>query len=85
MYILRVLRVTTTNRKRAMPNSTELGHRIRHLRRAAGINQTEAAKRAGIAQTHWSAYERGQEMTVTKLRTIAEALGVPPEELFKPA
>ncbi len=68
---------------RRMPVNTE---KIRELRIALKLNQTQAAKRAGLKSAqHWSEIERGDRktITVTMLERVAKALGVTAAELLK--
>ena len=57
--------------------------RIRKAREAAGLTQTEAAKKAGCTQQVWAQYEGGLvDPTATRLTAIAKALGVSPGSLL---
>lgn len=57
---------------------------IRSWRLHVGLSQVEAARRAGIEQTYWSALERGQhDLRATSLERIAVALGIEPADLFR--
>ena len=62
--------------------------RMRALRKAFGLNQTDAAKRAGFnGVQQWSDIERGHRPNVTldTLAKIATALGCTSAELLTPA
>ena len=37
----------------------QMGRRLRWVREALGVNQTEMARMVGVTQTAWSLYERG--------------------------
>jgi len=56
---------------------------LARVRRRQGLSQAEAARRAGIPPTTWSAYERGlRSPTLRQLRKFAAALGVRVEDLI---
>ena len=48
---------------------------IREAMREAGINQTEAGKRIGMAQPHFSALCNNRRMPIYRLADIAESIG----------
>lgn len=57
--------------------------KIRVLREAKGMTQTELAVALGLDQTTISAWERGvAEPTVFNLRRLAGVLGVSPADLL---
>ncbi len=57
-------------------------HRIRMLRREAGLTQAALAERAGLAEITISAIERGQKQPrLATVAAIAKALGVSLDEL----
>jgi len=61
-----------------------IGKNIRALRKQAGLTQADLAQTLGIKQQVVANYEK--EVTnpeVAKLPTLARALGVPIEELFR--
>lgn len=59
------------------------GTRIRRLREAAGLTQTQLAKRAGTKQPDLSAYESGaRSPSATTLSRIVTATGVRPSYLL---
>jgi transcriptional regulator with XRE-family HTH domain len=61
-----------------------IGDRIKDLRWDARINQTELARRAGIAKNTMSQIELGnQEPSIKTLEKIARGLGVPVSDLLK--
>ncbi len=55
---------------------------LRQLRKAKGWSQAELGKRAGVAQTQISAFERGIEPTLESGIKICRALGVPLRQLW---
>lgn len=56
--------------------------RLREARRALGLTQDAAAKRAGITQTQWARYERGAEKPrPDRQRQISQAVELDPETL----
>ena len=57
--------------------------KIRALREAKGLSQTELAEALGVDQTTISAWENGKaEPTLFNLRRLADLLGVKPGDLF---
>ena len=62
-----------------------LSYNTRRLRKAAGLTQPEAAKRAGISLRKWQKIEERQSnATLATLVKIAAAFEVTPAELFTP-
>ena len=58
------------------------GQNIKAAREAAGISQTELAKRIGTTRQQIGKYETDkQDMTLNRLFQIASALGVEPDTL----
>ena len=58
------------------------GQNIKAAREAAGISQTELAKRIDTTRQQIGKYETGkQDMTLNRLFQIASALGVEPDTL----
>lgn len=56
---------------------------LRAARETAGLTQTVAAGRAGIAQPLWSQYERGETMpSVEQAHRLADAVGATLVELL---
>jgi transcriptional regulator with XRE-family HTH domain len=55
-----------------------IAQRVRGLRKARGLSQTELAERCGISQSYVNKIERpgGCNMTLETLEAIAAALGV---------
>lgn len=59
------------------------GETVRALRKSQGFSQEEFADHAGIHRTYMGGIERGERNpTLTTISRIAEALGVPIDELF---
>ena len=64
---------------------TSLGRRIAELRRLRGYTQEQMSVRLGVATKYYQRIERGSEnLTVSALTRLAEALGVPLPALFDP-
>jgi DNA-binding XRE family transcriptional regulator len=59
-----------------------IADRIKTLREAQGLSQTELASKIGISQQAVAGYENGQEMTVSRLLEICKALGITAAEFF---
>jgi transcriptional regulator with XRE-family HTH domain len=60
------------------------GDRIRALRHDRGLSQERLAELAGVHRTYLSSLERGERnVSLDNIYAIAEALGVPPAELFE--
>jgi len=60
--------------------------KIKKLREALELNQTEAAQKAGLSNRQfWNQVETGQRdnLTVATLEKIAKALGVKAKDLLK--
>lgn len=57
------------------------GRRLKDLRLARGLSQEKLGQRAGMKRTEISAHERGKPMGPLVGPRLAEALGVPVEEL----
>jgi len=60
-------------------------NRVRDFRRAAGLTQVAAAKRAGISQAMWQVWESSDDLevrTVGTVRLIAWTLGVTLSDLL---
>ena len=60
--------------------------RVKELRRAAGLEEQELARRAGISLQTVSNLETGRlrDLKLSTLSKIAAALSVSPEELLSP-
>jgi DNA-binding XRE family transcriptional regulator len=72
------------------PSWTEIvGNRLRDLREAACLTQTQLARQAGIYQSQISRQENGESpLTERSLKRIAKVLCVRPEQIdpsFRPA
>lgn len=60
------------------------GERIRALRQERGLSQERLAELAGMHRTYLSSLERGERnVGLDNIYAIAEALGVPPADLFE--
>ena len=71
--------------KAAHPLLRSLGAAIRSLRRERGMSQESLAGLADIDRSYMSSVERGlRNVSVLNVARIAEALGVPVWELFRP-
>lgn len=66
------------------PFLVEIGRRVKQMRTNAGITQRDLGEAAGgLSASYIYTVERGrQNMTLTVFRRIAEALGVPIEDLL---
>jgi transcriptional regulator with XRE-family HTH domain len=65
------------------PYLRKLGHRIKRLREARGWNQERFAAEAGIDRSYAHGLEAGRRnITILKLRQIADALGSAIADLF---
>jgi len=63
---------------------TQLGIRIKQLRREKGISQEELAFKAGLHRTYMSDIERGmRNVSIRNIEKIAKALGVTPSKLLE--
>lgn len=59
------------------------GQRIRSIREARGLSQTQCADAAKVSQALWSAIERDQTTpAVDKAHAIASAVGATRDELW---
>lgn len=64
---------------------TEVGEKIRELRKARGLTLEQLAQLSGLSRSFISEAERGfSSMTLTSLKRIAEALGVTLADFFQP-
>lgn len=64
---------------------TLLGLNVRDVRRQQRLSQEELAHRADMDRSYISDLERGtRNPSVKAVGRIAEALGVPPDELLRP-
>lgn len=61
------------------------GNRIRELRKARGLSQEELGHRANLDYRYVGGVERGERNpSLISITRLANALGVPLSELFKP-
>ena len=66
------------------PELTEIGARLRRLRQARGVSQSELARRTAAARTYIVAVEQGQhEPSLDLLRRFGVALNYPLPELVR--
>ena len=65
------------------PSWTEIvGNRVRDLREAASLTQTQLARQAGLLQSQISRAESGESpLSQPSLKRVARALGVRPEQI----
>ncbi|EUC68766.1 XRE family transcriptional regulator [Alcanivorax sp. 97CO-5] len=65
------------------PRLVAFGERVRHIRKDKGLSQEALADLAGIDRSYMGHIERGdQNVTLTKIHQIADALGVSLTMLF---
>ncbi|MDY6920846.1 MAG: helix-turn-helix transcriptional regulator [Pseudomonadota bacterium] len=65
------------------PRLVAFGEKVRQARKAKGLSQEALADLAGIDRSYMGHIERGdQNVTITKIYQIAEALGVTASELI---
>ncbi len=63
-----------------------LARNIKAAREACGLKMTEAARRAGISQAHWSMIEGGKRLPALPLLVkMTEVLNCKASELFEKA
>ena len=64
----------------------QVGLNVQRIRRTRGWSQEELAFESGLHRTYISGIERGaRNPTITVLKELADALGVPPGTLLEPA
>ena len=60
------------------------GERVRSLRKARGLSQEQLADACHLDRTYIGGIERGERnVTVLKVRLIAEALSIPVSQVFE--
>ncbi len=63
-----------------------LGSALREAREGEGLTQQELGARSGVHRNYIGGIERGERRpTVAKIAELADALGMPMDELFKRA
>lgn len=63
--------------------SVEIGHRIKTLRRSAGLSQEKVAEELGITFQQVQKYEKGtNRISAPKLVQLCKVLGVEPDALL---
>jgi transcriptional regulator with XRE-family HTH domain len=66
-----------------MHRKVAFGRRLKTLRKNLGYSQEVLAEIAGLHRTYVGGVERGERnISLTNIWRIADALGVPPSELF---
>lgn len=61
----------------------KIGRRMRYLRKAAGMNQSELAGKIGVSQVQVSYYERSHnKVPASIIYLAARAIGCDPGEFF---
>ena len=64
----------------------EIGTNIRRARKAKKLTQAQLAERIGVTPSAVTQYERGDiRPEIEKVKAIAEALGIPEQDLFDPS
>jgi transcriptional regulator with XRE-family HTH domain len=64
----------------------QVGLNVQRIRRTRGWSQEELAFESGLHRTYISGIERGaRNPTITVLKELSDALGVPPGTLLEPA
>lgn len=72
------------NHLRTVQPMSSIGGRIKELRAALGMNQTELGRAVGVDQSLISDYERGRaEMGASKLMAMADALRTTPQYIMR--
>src|SRR4051812_19669695 len=60
------------------------GHRLRELRKHAGLSQEALAHEAGLDRSYVGGVERGEyNISLLNICLLANALNLPPDELLK--
>ena len=63
----------------------EIGNKLLHIRKNAGLTQTEVAEVAGLSDRTYADIERGSvNMRTETLLRICDALHITPDEIFIP-
>jgi transcriptional regulator with XRE-family HTH domain len=58
-------------------DTTEIGKRIKELRRARGLDQLQASQIIGVSRSQWSNLENGKRnLNIQQIKTIADYFGV---------
>lgn len=71
--------VRTVNRQDGTGRtSANIGALIKYIRKSSGMTQTGLSQKIGISYQQVQKYEKGtSELTLTRLKQLADALGVP--------
>lgn len=65
------------------PRRAAFAAQIKSLREAAGLSQTELARRAGIDRSYYAEVEAGlHSVSIDRIFAIADALQASPRDLF---
>ena len=60
------------------------GHRIRVLRKRAGLSQEQLALKCGLDRTYIGGVERGERnISIVNIEKIANAMDLTPKDLFE--
>ena len=63
---------------------TTFGHRVRTLRKRAGLSQEQLALRCGLDRTYIGGVERGERnISIVNIEKIARAIDLSPKDLFE--
>lgn len=58
-------------------DTTEIGKRIKELRKARGLDQLQASQIIGVSRSQWSNLENGKRnLNIQQIKTIADYFGV---------
>lgn len=83
--IIRRNRVMPKTKVQINPNMEPWGDRLARFRQAAGYSQRDLARETGISQRMIAYYEKqAQCPPMHVLSVLAEALGMPPQEIMGP-
>ncbi|HAA17468.1 MAG TPA: transcriptional regulator [Cytophagales bacterium] len=67
------------------PRLKQIGERLQELRKAKGYtNYEQFAFEAGIARAQYYRYEQGQDLRISSLLKVLDALEITPGEFFSP-
>lgn len=58
-------------------DTTEIGKRIKELRKARGLDQLQASQIIGVSRSQWSNLENGKRnLNIQQIKTVADYFGV---------
>jgi transcriptional regulator with XRE-family HTH domain len=70
-------------RIRQTPQDIAIGNRIRQLRLARGMAQTELGQKMGVTFQQVQKYENGSNAVAsTRIQALCDALGITPDQLY---